>query len=82
MKVQREVWQAISNLDRPYKHGLRGIDTNVYEDGPVKAKLQDLGFERQDYNDQEIIFANEDRFIANTLFHKKHNFQHIRQWEQ
>lgn len=51
LKVQREVWQAISNLDRPYKHGIRGIDTNIYEDGPVKPKLQDLGFERQDIND-------------------------------
>jgi len=39
LKVQREVWQAISNLDRPYKHGLRGIDKNMYEDGPVKPKL-------------------------------------------
>lgn len=30
LKVQKEVWQAISNLDRPYKHGIRGIDTNIY----------------------------------------------------
>lgn len=82
LKVQREVWQAISNLDRPYKHGIRGIDTNIYEDGPVKPKLQDLGFERQDINDEEFGFSNEDRFIANTPFHKKHNFQHIKQWEQ
>lgn len=82
LKVQREVWQAISNLDRPYKHGIRGIDTNIYEDGPVKPKLEDLGFERQDLNDQEFGFSNEDRFIANTPFHKKHNFQHIKQWEQ
>ena len=72
--MQREVWQAISNLDRPYKHGIKGIDTNVYEDGPVKPKLEDLGFDRLDINDQEIIFPNEDRFIANTPWHKKHNF--------
>lgn len=29
MKLQREVWDSISKLDRPYKRGIRGIDTNL-----------------------------------------------------
>jgi hypothetical protein len=46
LKVQREVWEAINNLDRPYKKGIPGVDTNLDPNGPVKPKLKDLGFPR------------------------------------
>lgn len=29
LKVQREVWSAINNLDRPYKRGIPGLQTNL-----------------------------------------------------
>ena len=48
MKVQREVWEAIAKLDRPYKKGIRGIDTNLDSNGPAKPELADLGFPRRD----------------------------------
>jgi hypothetical protein len=34
----------LSNLDRPYKRGIRGIDTNLNPDGVSKPVLEDLGF--------------------------------------
>ncbi len=79
--MQREVWNSIANLDRPYKKGIRGIDTNLNPDGPSQPELEDLGFPRRNINDDEIIFRNEDRFISNTPFIKKHNFKHIAEWE-
>lgn len=51
LKTQREIWEAINNLDRPYKRGIPGIDTNIDPNGVAKPKLQDLGFERIDHND-------------------------------
>jgi hypothetical protein len=82
LKMQREVWNAINNLDRPYKKGIPGIDTNLYPSGPTKPKLQDLGFPRQDPdNNIFYTFANEDRFIANTPFHAVFDFKHIKEWE-
>ena len=48
LKVQREVWDALANLDRPYKRGIPGIDTNLSPNGPTKPELADLGFERRD----------------------------------
>jgi len=57
-------------LDRPYKKGIPGIDTNINPEGPSKPNLPDLGFPRRDpQNDFVFTFANEDRFIANTPFH-------------
>lgn len=84
LKVQREVWEAINNLDRPYKKGIPGIDTNIDPSGPVKPKLQDLGFKRRGDENEQIphTFANEDRFIANSPFHSNLEFKHIRQWEE
>lgn len=79
LKVQREVWEAINNLDRPYKKGIPGVDTNVDPNGPAKPKLQDLGFPRRDVNEENTFtFANEDRFIGNTPFHAKLNFAHVK----
>jgi hypothetical protein len=51
LKVQREIWEAINNLDRPYKKGVPGLDTNINPNGPAKPKLQDLGFQRRDDNE-------------------------------
>lgn len=48
LKVQREVWEAINNLDRPYKRGVPGVDKNIDPNGVAKPKLQDLGFPRRD----------------------------------
>ena len=81
LAVQKKVWDAISNLDRPYKRGVPGIDTNLYPDGPLKPKLQDLGFPRRE--DPMNVFdhpGNADRFIENTPFHMKHGYQHIIDW--
>jgi hypothetical protein len=50
LKVQREVWSAIANLDRPYKRGIPGVDTNLDPNGPVTHELPDLGFPRRDVN--------------------------------
>jgi hypothetical protein len=50
LKVQREVWEAIARLDRPYKRGIPGIDTNLDPNGPTTASLPDLGFPRRDIN--------------------------------
>lgn len=83
LKVQREVWEAIANLDRPYKRGVPGVDTNLDPNGPHKQVLPDLGFQRRDINNETMwTFANEDRFIANTPWHKKIPFQHIIEWEK
>jgi len=77
--LQRQVWEAINNLDRPYKRGTPGIDTNVYPEGPIKPKLQDLGFPRQDLmGDLELTYRNEDKFISNTPFHSLLKFKHVR----
>jgi hypothetical protein len=46
LKLQRQVWDSIAKLDRPYKRGLPGIDTNLSPDGPVNEELPDLGFNR------------------------------------
>lgn len=35
LALQRQVWNAIANLDRPYKKGIPGIDTNLDPNGPV-----------------------------------------------
>jgi len=51
LKTQKEIWEAINNLDRPYKRGVPGVDRNVDPNGPVKPKLADLGFERIDANE-------------------------------
>ena len=83
LKVQREVWEAINNLDRPYKRGVPGVDTNLNPNGVDKPELEDLGFPRRDWeNEQPPTFANEDRFIANTPFHAPLDFKHIREWEE
>ena len=50
LKVQREVWEAINNLDRPYKRGVPGVDTNLNPNGVSKPELADLGFPRRDYD--------------------------------
>ena len=84
LSVQKKVWDAISNLDRPYKRGVRGVDTNLYEDGPQKPELQDLGFPRQEKN-PEFDFdhpTNADRFISETIFHRKHEYKHWLEWEE
>lgn len=47
LKIQREVWKAIAALDRPYKRGTPGIDTNLDPNGPTQPKLPDLGFPRR-----------------------------------
>lgn len=81
MAVQRKVWDAISNLDRPYKRGIPGIDRNLNPDGPSKPYLEDLGFERRDDPNYDFkSFANADRFISNTPFHMKHGYDHYIQW--
>ena len=36
LKIQREVWSAIAQLDRPYKRGIPGIDTNLQASGVGK----------------------------------------------
>ena len=83
LQMQRQVWEAINNLDRPYKRGIPGIDTNLYPEGPVKPKLEDLGFPRHDpVNDLTLTFKNEDRFISNTPFHSLLKFKHIKEWEE
>lgn len=48
LKVQRQVWDSLAKLDRPYKRGLAGIDTNLNPNGPATEKLPDLGFNRRD----------------------------------
>ncbi len=50
LRVQKEVWDAISKLDRPYKKGIPGIDTNLNPDGFVKPEdeLPNIGFQRRD----------------------------------
>ena len=45
--MQRKVWDAISNLDRPYKRGIPGIDTNIDPNGVYKHKAADIGFNRR-----------------------------------
>lgn len=81
--MQKQVWDAINNLDRPYKKGIPGVHTNIDSNGPIKPELQDLGFKRRDpENDFVFTFANEDRFIANTPFHSVIDFKHIREWEE
>jgi hypothetical protein len=47
LKLQREVWNAIAALDRPYKRGTPGIDTNLDPNGPTQPNLVDLGFPRR-----------------------------------
>lgn len=82
LKVQREVWDAINNLDRPYKKGTPGIHTNLDPNGLAKPELEDIGFARRNpYQDYEQTFANEDRFIANSPFHYDLKFKHIAEWE-
>ena len=50
---------AINNLDRPYKKGTPGVDTNIDSNGPAQPKLQDLGFKRRDpINDEVYTYAN------------------------
>ena len=81
LKVQREVWDAINNLDRPYKRGIPGVHTNLDPNGVAQPKLEDLGFPRHDPEvDTQFTFANEDRFIANTPFHYGLSFKHIQEW--
>jgi hypothetical protein len=82
LKVQREVWDSIDKLDRPYKKGIPGVDTNLDPNGPAEQKLPDLGFERRDINKEQVwTFQNEDRFIANTPWVSKSKFKHILEWE-
>lgn len=83
LAVQRQVWNAIANLDRPYKRGIPGIDTNLDPAGPVAPELKDLGFPRREVT-REInwTFQNEDRFIANTPWNEKPQFKHIVEWEK
>lgn len=77
------MWEAINNLDRPYKRGTPGLDTNLNPDGPAKPELADLGFPRQDVENEFVFnFANQDRFIANTPFHYSVDYKHIKEWEQ
>jgi len=83
LKVQREVWDAIAKLDRPYKKGIPGIDTNLDPNGIKEEPLADLGFARRDYNNEQIwTFANEDRFISNTPWNAPAPFKHIIEWEK
>ena len=88
LQVQRKVWEAISNLDRPYKRGIPGIDTNLYETGPLEPELQHLGFPRRNtimgpgLDIPDVIWSNTDRFIAQTPFHQKDNFTHYMEWEK
>ena len=42
------MWDAITDLDRPYKRGIRGIDRNLTEDGPIEPIVSDIGFLRRD----------------------------------
>lgn len=48
LAMQRKVWDAVSNLDRPYKRGIPGIDKNLSPDGVYNHKLADLGFNRRE----------------------------------
>lgn len=83
LKVQREVWNALAQLDRPYKRGIPGVDTNIDPNGPVQPTLPDLGFPRRNIEKEQVwTFANEDRFIANTPWVEKHTFKHILEWEK
>jgi hypothetical protein len=83
LQVQRQVWDAIAKLDRPYKRGIPGVDTNLDPNGPSSPALPDLGFPRRDVNREEVwTFENEDRWIANTTWNEKPQFKHIIEWEK
>ena len=83
LRVQREVWDAIANLDRPYKRGLPGIDTNLDPNGPKQPDMPDLGFPRRDpIGEIEWTYQNEDRWIANTVWQQRPFFKHIAEWEK
>lgn len=51
LKVQREVWDSINNLDRPYKRGTPGLHTNLDPNGLAQPKLEDIGFPRRNPSD-------------------------------
>lgn len=83
LAVQRQVWNAIANLDRPYKRGIPGIDTNIDPNGPATPDLPNLGFPRREVTKEvSWTFQNEDRFIANTPWNEKPQFKHIIEWER
>ncbi len=83
LKVQREVWAALDGLDRPYKRGVRGIDTDLDPNGVKTPNLPDLGFPRRDLlGEIEWSFQNEDRWIANTPWNQKPAFKHYQEWER
>ena len=45
------MWDAINNLDRPYKRGTPGVTTNLDPNGLSEAKLEDIGFPRRNPQD-------------------------------
>lgn len=82
LQLQREIWDAIEKLDRPYKKGVPGVDTNL-PGGPKHVKLPDLGFERRDILEYDVsTFQNEDSFIANTPYEENWKPSNILEWEQ
>ena len=83
LKLQRQVWDSIAKLDRPYKQGIPGIDSNIDPNGVASEKLPDLGFPRRDINNEHTwTFANEDRFVGNTVWNEPVPFKHIQQWQR
>ena len=82
LKLQRDIWHSLAALDRPWKSGIPGVDTNL-SDTLAEEKLPDLGFPRRDINNEQVwTFQNEDRFIANTVWNARPPFQHIIEWEK
>lgn len=71
MALQKQVWAAIDSLERTYKAGKKGVTTNL-NDKVAGPKLQDLGFEREDFNEFNFGFKNEDAFVANTPWVSKY----------
>lgn len=82
LQLQREIWAAIDKLDRPYKKGIPGVDTNL-PGGPKPTKLQDLGFERRDFLSYDTdTFLNQDAFISNTPYELNWIPSNIKEWQE
>jgi hypothetical protein len=46
LEAQRELWEMLRGLDRPYLRGTPGIECNAYPELKDYGKLGDLGFQR------------------------------------
>ena len=74
LQLQRELYDAIETMDRPYLRGERGVQRNVYDQ--VQDYSKDAGhdleyIEYQGDNTFNELFSNEHRYIRSAVYTPK-----------